>query len=242
MKEYEMLFVIPNKYTDLEIPDIIKQVEDLITSKEGKISETKNLGKRKLAYTVKGYNHGCYVLISFEAPGEALKQINTPLLMMPEVLRHLITNKIDTGISPERAQEVAENIIRQREEYKRSKEAEGYHKTPFHRNTKKVDSTYKTNTTTTTTKKPATETKKSETTVKTETEKPVIKKETKIEEVEKKKEAVSKTKTVEKKIEEKKEIVSKTKKVEKESTKISLENLDEKLANLDNLDDILNDI
>ena len=62
---YELLYIIPLKYTDEENTTITKEVEDLIKKYKGEIIKTSILGKRKLAYEIKHVHNGYYVATHF---------------------------------------------------------------------------------------------------------------------------------------------------------------------------------
>jgi len=79
---YELLYIIPLKYTDEENNNIIKEVEDLLTSHEAKILKSAKLGKRKLAYKIKHINYGYYVVLQFDLENKNnLKAINQEMLI-----------------------------------------------------------------------------------------------------------------------------------------------------------------
>ena len=79
---YELLYIIPLKYTDEENNNIIKEVEDLLTSHEAKILKSAKLGKRKLAYKIKHINYGFYVVLQFDLEKkDNLKAINREMLI-----------------------------------------------------------------------------------------------------------------------------------------------------------------
>lgn len=79
-------------HPDLEI-DLEKgssKVEKIIADNGGKITNTDNWGKRKLAYTIKKNEHAVYVFYTAELPGEAVRKIESLLNITDEVLRFLI--------------------------------------------------------------------------------------------------------------------------------------------------------
>ncbi len=79
---YELLYIIPLKYTDEENNNIIKEVEDLLTSHKAKILKSAKLGKRKLAYKIKHINYGFYVVVQFDLENkDNLKSINQEMLI-----------------------------------------------------------------------------------------------------------------------------------------------------------------
>ncbi|MCF7795946.1 30S ribosomal protein S6 [Patescibacteria group bacterium] len=79
---YELLYIIPLKYTDEENNNIIKEVEDLLTSHKAKILKSAKLGKRKLAYKIKHISYGFYVAVQFDLENkDNLKAINQEMLI-----------------------------------------------------------------------------------------------------------------------------------------------------------------
>jgi small subunit ribosomal protein S6 len=93
MQHYELLYIIPSKYTEEETNSINEQVLKLIEGLDGKITYAENLGKMKLAYPIKHFTQGCYSLVNFDAETASLEKINTKLKLMPEVIRHLIVKR-----------------------------------------------------------------------------------------------------------------------------------------------------
>jgi len=92
-KKYEILYIIPGKYTDEEIGAITEKVKGILTEAGASVAETHHLGKRKLAYPIKHVRHGNYVLSYFEAETDIISKINATLRLTGEVLRHLIVER-----------------------------------------------------------------------------------------------------------------------------------------------------
>lgn len=90
---YEILFIIPNKFTDDEAKDIFKKVGQLITSLEGKLTLENYWGKKKLAYPIKHENYGYYGLFEFDLERNLISEINTKLRLDNNILRFLIVKK-----------------------------------------------------------------------------------------------------------------------------------------------------
>lgn len=77
---YELLYIIPLKYTDEENNKITVEVEDLIKKYKGVIAKTSILGKRKLAYEIKHVRNGYYVATHFNMEdGKGLLGLNKEL-------------------------------------------------------------------------------------------------------------------------------------------------------------------
>jgi small subunit ribosomal protein S6 len=90
MDKYELAVLFhPDLEIDLEKAE--KQVEKLVADAGGKITETDNWGKRKLAYKIGVHEHAVYVFYTLEMPGEGVGQLNNALNITDEVIRFLIT-------------------------------------------------------------------------------------------------------------------------------------------------------
>ena len=91
-KQYEILYIIPAKYTEAEVKSIMDKTKGIIESTgAAKVSEMHNLGKRRLAYPIGQVRFGNYVLAWFEAEAAAIKKVDELLRLDVEVTRHLIT-------------------------------------------------------------------------------------------------------------------------------------------------------
>jgi len=108
---YELLYIIPNKFTEEEAGAINKKVSDIITNHKGNISASEYWGKKRLAYPINNNNHGYYNLIEFSLERENLAEINQVLRMSNEVLRHQIVKKeIKTVAQIEEDKKIASKI------------------------------------------------------------------------------------------------------------------------------------
>ena len=87
---YEILSIIPSKYSDSEVDGAIQNVEKMFTAAGAKVEKTTNLGKLKLAYSIDHVRFGTYVLTYVEADQSIVKKIDQDLRLAEEVLRHII--------------------------------------------------------------------------------------------------------------------------------------------------------
>lgn len=91
---YELLFIIPAKYTETELIPVKEMVAGIVKKFKGTITREDSMGKRKLAYAIKNAVHGYYCLFEFDAPTDKVQGLNDELRHTPEILRHIIV-KID---------------------------------------------------------------------------------------------------------------------------------------------------
>ncbi|MDP2708831.1 MAG: 30S ribosomal protein S6 [bacterium] len=121
---YELLYLISNKFSEDEIKPIGERVNSIITDNEGKITLSEQLGKKRLAYPIKGFRYGYYNIVEFDMAGEALAKADRSLRLMNEVLRHqVIAKPVKTAEQVDRDRKIAEKIAaRNVEEEKAAKE------------------------------------------------------------------------------------------------------------------------
>ncbi|MDP2631091.1 MAG: 30S ribosomal protein S6, partial [Candidatus Uhrbacteria bacterium] len=97
MNHYEFLGILNGTYADTEVGALVSQVEETIKKHAETIHYVQNLGRRKLAYPIKHQGHGTYVLIEFDADGEAIKKLDRLFRLTNELLRHCIVRRKTVG-------------------------------------------------------------------------------------------------------------------------------------------------
>jgi small subunit ribosomal protein S6 len=93
-RDYEMMVVVTPTVAEEGLPPVIERVSGYITNQGGTVSSTINenpWGRRRLAYQIDRFREGSYHIVLFEAPGEALNDLERTLQITEEVLRHLVT-------------------------------------------------------------------------------------------------------------------------------------------------------
>jgi small subunit ribosomal protein S6 len=87
---YELLYIIPNKFTEDEAKAIDAKIKQQIAAVGGEVNYSEDWGKKKLAYEIGGYNHGYYKLAEFDLAGAKLAELDNFLRLSNDVLRHQI--------------------------------------------------------------------------------------------------------------------------------------------------------
>ncbi len=90
---YELLYIIPNKFTEEEAGQIHEKIKENLSQKKAEITNEEIWGKKKLAYRIKEFYHGYYNLIEFNSDKEHLAVINNFLKLLDEILRYQIVKK-----------------------------------------------------------------------------------------------------------------------------------------------------
>lgn len=121
---YELLYLVSNKFTEDEVKPIVEKVNSAISNSGGVITLSEDMGKKKLAYPIKGFRYGYYNLVEFDMQGINLMNFDHALRMMNEILRHQIVIKtVKTAEQIERGRKIAEKIAaKNAQEEKQAKE------------------------------------------------------------------------------------------------------------------------
>ena len=90
MRTYEALFIVSPVLNDEEIQTAVKGVEKLITDNGGTIVRSEVWGKRRLAYPVKKFTEGVYVLLRFQVKADSVEKLDTHFRLSEIIVRSLI--------------------------------------------------------------------------------------------------------------------------------------------------------
>ena len=91
MAKYEMLYLLNNDATDEAKAAEIEKYETIVKSMNGSVKSTDKWGTKKLAYPIKFKNEAYYVLMTFEADGKVVHELDRVAGIDGEVLRRMIT-------------------------------------------------------------------------------------------------------------------------------------------------------
>lgn len=92
LTRYEMLFIIPNHYTEHEAKEIITKTEKLLEENNSSIVYREYWGKKKLAYPINQNHYGYYSLCEFNTEKANVLELSRLLGLSKEVLRHQIVS------------------------------------------------------------------------------------------------------------------------------------------------------
>lgn len=91
---YEVMFIVRPDVADEDLDKLIAGLEQTVTGGGGKIRSTEKLGKRKLAYMVRKFNDGNYVLLTIDADGVLIAELERRLRVSEPVIK-FITVRMD---------------------------------------------------------------------------------------------------------------------------------------------------
>jgi small subunit ribosomal protein S6 len=92
--DYELTFIINPEVADDAIDPIVNNITQVITGKNGTVTEVARWGRKKLAYPIKHVMEGNYVNITFKMAPAANKELENILKISEKIIRYLLI-KVD---------------------------------------------------------------------------------------------------------------------------------------------------
>jgi small subunit ribosomal protein S6 len=93
-RTYEIMFIVRPDVEEADLDKLIEGFSGNITSGGGEIKSVEKMGRRRLAYTVRKFNDGFYVLLNVAAPGSLIAEIERRLRVSEPVIK-FITVRMD---------------------------------------------------------------------------------------------------------------------------------------------------
>ncbi len=89
MKDYETVFIMNcDDYTEEQRQKVAKKIENHI-KENGKINKIEDLGKKRLAYEVKGHSEGHYYIIQCSMKSEKISELERLYRITGEILKFI---------------------------------------------------------------------------------------------------------------------------------------------------------
>jgi small subunit ribosomal protein S6 len=112
MREYEIMWIVAPTETEEGVQAIVAQYEEVLTSQGAKMIDTEIWGRRRLAYPIKKFREGVYILFHVNAESDAVNELERRFKMAENVIRHL-TVRMDADMKRARKRE-AERAAKRR--------------------------------------------------------------------------------------------------------------------------------
>jgi small subunit ribosomal protein S6 len=91
---YEVMFIVRPDVEDEEADKLIEGLSTTVKSGGGVVKSAEKLGRRKLAYQVRKFNDGNYILFTIEADGAVVLELERRLRVTEQVIK-FITVRMD---------------------------------------------------------------------------------------------------------------------------------------------------
>jgi small subunit ribosomal protein S6 len=88
-RTYEVMFIVRPDMEEADVDKLIAGLDQTISNGGGSIKSTEKLGRRKLAYMVRKFNDGNYVLLVIEAGGGLVAEVERRLRVSEPVIKFI---------------------------------------------------------------------------------------------------------------------------------------------------------
>lgn len=88
-RTYELMFVVRPDMTEEDLDKLIAMLQSIVPASGGSIVKVDKMGKRRLAYTVKRFHEGIYVLMVVEGGGAVIHELERRLRVTEQVIKFL---------------------------------------------------------------------------------------------------------------------------------------------------------
>jgi small subunit ribosomal protein S6 len=88
-RTYEVMFIVRPDMPEEEMDRLIAALESNAGAAGGTVKNVEKMGKRRLAYTVRKFNEGFYVLFTLEATGQTIAELERRLRVNEPVIKYL---------------------------------------------------------------------------------------------------------------------------------------------------------
>jgi small subunit ribosomal protein S6 len=93
-RTYEIMFIVRPDVEEADLDKLIEGFSSTIATGGGEVKSVEKMGRRRLAYTVRKFNDGFYVLLNIAAEGKLITEIERRLRVSEPVIK-FITVRMD---------------------------------------------------------------------------------------------------------------------------------------------------
>jgi len=99
LRTYELLIVVVPDLDEDATKAVAEGVQQVITANGGEIVRVQPRGRRRLAYPIKRYDSGFYVLLHAKMEREAILEMERHIKLSDQILRHLLVRLDEVQIA-----------------------------------------------------------------------------------------------------------------------------------------------
>ncbi|MCI8760037.1 MAG: 30S ribosomal protein S6 [Clostridia bacterium] len=94
MNKYESIIIVNPNLDEANVKALEEKFTGLI-NENGKVESVENMGKKKLAYEIKKFNEGTYLLFNFEAKPDSIKELERVYRITDDIMKFIVVRKED---------------------------------------------------------------------------------------------------------------------------------------------------
>ncbi|MBP1971036.1 small subunit ribosomal protein S6 [Virgibacillus natechei] len=95
MRKYEIMYIIRPDIEEEAKTALMERFNNVLTNNGAEIEKVDEKGKKRLAYEIKDYRDGYYVLINFSSDQEAINEFDRLAKFSNDIIRHMTIREDD---------------------------------------------------------------------------------------------------------------------------------------------------
>ena len=92
MNKYESVIIV-NPNVDEAGLKALEEKFTVLINENGKVESVENMGKKKLAYEIKKFAEGTYMLINFEAKPDSIAELERVYRITDDIIKFIVVKK-----------------------------------------------------------------------------------------------------------------------------------------------------
>ncbi|MBC8080455.1 MAG: 30S ribosomal protein S6 [Gorillibacterium sp.] len=93
MRKYEVMYIVRPDVEELALQSVVEKFQGIINN-GGEVTKHDVMGKRRLAYEIKKYREGVYILVHFNSTPAVVAELLRVMKISDEIIRFLIVNDV----------------------------------------------------------------------------------------------------------------------------------------------------
>ncbi|WP_050613511.1 30S ribosomal protein S6 [Bacillus testis] len=91
MRKYEIMYIIRPNIEEEAKKALVERFNTILTDNGAEITETKEWGKRRLAYEINDFRDGYYMIIKVQSEAAAVQEFDRLAKINEDIIRHMVT-------------------------------------------------------------------------------------------------------------------------------------------------------
>lgn len=93
MRKYEIMYIIRPNIEDEAKKALVERFDNVLTNQGAEIIESKEWGKRRLAYEIQNFRDGYYHIINVNAEPVAVQEFDRLAKINGDIIRHIVVRE-----------------------------------------------------------------------------------------------------------------------------------------------------
>lgn len=90
MRDYEVMYIVRPDMEEEARKELIERFNNILTDNNATVEKVDEMGARRLAYKIKGYKDGYYVVVNFKGDAQAVNEFDRQAKYTDDIIRHMI--------------------------------------------------------------------------------------------------------------------------------------------------------